>query len=39
MHHDSLGPGKESNWLPAIRGPLGVTIRLYEPKMSALDER
>ncbi len=39
MQLDSLGPGKESNWLPVPRGPLGVTKRLYEPKMSALDGR
>jgi hypothetical protein len=39
MQHDSLSPGKESNWLPAPRGPPGVTMRLYEPKMSALDGR
>jgi hypothetical protein len=37
MQLDSFGPGEELNWLPAPRGPLGVTMRLYEQKMSALD--
>ena len=39
MQLDSFGPGEELNWLPAPRGPLGVTMRLYEQKMSALDGR
>ncbi len=37
IQHDSPGPGKESNWLPAPRGPLGVTMRLYGPKPAVLD--
>lgn len=37
IQHDSPGPGKESNWLPAPKGPLGVTLRLYAPKTAALD--
>lgn len=37
IQHDSPGPGKESNWLPAPNGPLGVTMRLYAPKTAALD--
>lgn len=30
---------KEANWLPAPKGPLGVTMRLYAPKANALDGR
>ena len=39
MQHESPGPDWESNWLPAPRGPLGVTMRLYAPQMQALDGR
>ncbi len=39
MHPDSPGPDKESNWLPDPRGPLGMIMRLYAPKMEALDGR
>ncbi|MGZ8218341.1 DUF1254 domain-containing protein [Methylomagnum sp.] len=39
IQHDSPGSGKESNWLPAPKGPLGVTLRLYAPKAEALDGR
>jgi len=37
MQHESPGPDKEKNWLPAPRGPLGVTMRLYAPKPQVLD--
>ena len=37
MQHDSPGVDKESNWLPAPRGPLGITMRLYAPKIEVLD--
>lgn len=37
LQHDSPGAERESNWLPAPRGPLGVTMRLYAPKPVALD--
>jgi hypothetical protein len=37
LQHDSPGADKEANWLPAPRGPLGVTMRLYAPKPAALD--
>jgi hypothetical protein len=39
LQHDSPGPDKESNWLPAPHGPLGVTMRLYAPKPPVLDGR
>ncbi|HYI38628.1 MAG TPA: DUF1254 domain-containing protein [Thermoleophilaceae bacterium] len=37
MQHESPGPDKEKNWLPAPRGPLGVTMRLYAPKPQVLE--
>jgi hypothetical protein len=39
LQHESPGPERESNWLPAPRGPLGVTMRLYAPAPEALDGR
>lgn len=39
IQHTSPGTGQESNWLPAPLGPLGITMRLYAPKPSALDGR
>jgi hypothetical protein len=39
MQHESPGADKEANWLPAPRGPLGVTMRLYAPKPQVLDGR
>jgi hypothetical protein len=36
LQHDDPGPAKTANWLPAPRGPLGVTMRLYSPKASVL---
>jgi hypothetical protein len=39
LQHSSPGPDRESNWLPAPRGPLGVTMRLYAPRPEALDGR
>jgi hypothetical protein len=39
LQHDSPGAERESNWLPAPRGPLGVTMRLYAPAPEALDGR
>jgi hypothetical protein len=39
LQHDSPGPDKESNWLPAPIGPMSIIMRLYWPKMEALDGR
>lgn len=39
LQHDSPGKDHESNWLPAPRGPLGVTMRLYAPAPEVLDGR
>ena len=36
LQHESPGAAKEANWLPAPRGPLGVTMRLYEPRPAVL---
>jgi hypothetical protein len=32
IQHDSPGPDKESNWLPAPTGPIYMVMRLYWPK-------
>jgi hypothetical protein len=37
LQHQSPGPDKEANWLPAPKGPLGVTMRLYSPKSAVLN--
>jgi hypothetical protein len=37
VQNDSPGAGKESNWLPAPRGPFFAVLRLYWPKPEALD--
>jgi hypothetical protein len=37
FQHDSPGGDKEANWLPAPKGPLGVTMRLYSPRPAVLD--
>jgi hypothetical protein len=37
LQHDSPGPDREANWLPAPKGPLGITMRLYSPKPSVLN--
>lgn len=37
LQHTNPGPERQSNWLPAPLGPLGVTMRLYAPKREALD--
>jgi hypothetical protein len=37
VQHDSPGPDKASNWLPAPDGPIYMVMRLYLPKKDALD--
>ena len=37
LQHVNPGPERVANWLPAPRGPLGVTMRLYAPQRPALD--
>jgi len=32
IQHESPGPDKESNWLPAPAGPFMMAMRLYWPK-------
>ncbi len=39
LQHVNPGTERVSNWLPAPRGPLGVTMRLYAPKTEVLDGR
>ena len=36
QHHDP-GDDRRANWLPAPTGPLGVTMRLYDPRPEVLD--
>jgi hypothetical protein len=37
IQHDNPGLDRVLNWLPAPRGPLGITMRLYAPQASVLD--
>jgi len=37
IQHDSSGPERESNWLPAPKGEFNLIMRLYWPKASMLD--
>ena len=37
VQHANPGGKRVSNWLPAPKGPLGVTMRLYAPKPQVLD--
>lgn len=39
IQNDSPGKDKESNWLPAPKGPFFLAMRLYWPKEPALDGR
>jgi hypothetical protein len=36
VQHESPGPDRESNWLPAPSGPFFLALRLYAPKPEAL---
>jgi hypothetical protein len=36
FQNESPGPDKETNWLPAPKGPFNLTMRLYSPKSEAL---
>jgi hypothetical protein len=38
VQNDSPGKDKESNWLPAPKGPFLLVLRLYWPKPEALDK-
>ena len=37
LQHETPGKDKEANWLPAPKGELGVTMRLYAPKPACLN--
>jgi hypothetical protein len=37
IQHDSPGQEKESNWLPAPRGPFKLVMRLYLPEPEVLE--
>ncbi|MFN8031956.1 MAG: DUF1254 domain-containing protein [Mycobacterium sp.] len=39
LQHANPGPDKQSNWLPAPQGVLGVTMRLYAPHRDVVDGR
>jgi hypothetical protein len=36
IQSENPGDGKETNWLPAPKGPFNLTMRLYAPKSEAL---
>lgn len=39
VQHEHPGAEREANWLPAPRGPVGITMRLYAPRGEVLDGR
>lgn len=39
LQHDDPGGDRRDDWLPAPRGPLGVTLRLCGPRPEVLDGR
>ena len=36
FQNENPGPARESNWLPAPKGPFNVVMRLYAPRTEAL---
>jgi hypothetical protein len=36
FQNESPGADKEANWLPALKGPFNLTMRIYAPKSDAL---
>lgn len=39
LQHETPGKEKEANWLPAPKGPFWTVMRIYWPKLEALDGR
>jgi hypothetical protein len=37
LQHDDPGEARRANWLPSPTGPLGVTMRIYDPRPEVLD--
>jgi len=37
LQHESPGPEKEANWLPAPDGPSALSLRIYWPEQDILD--
>ena len=37
LQHESPGPDKEANWLPAPDGPFALALRIYWPEQDILD--
>lgn len=37
LQHTDPGDAHRANWLPAPTGPLGITLRLYDPRPEVLD--
>ena len=37
LQHTDPGDARRANWLPTPNGPLGVTMRLYDPRPEVLD--